>query len=106
MVDRMFAFIFDDMWQFAFLLLALFVVISIIVPEMIPILIGAVGCYSFAALTVDRSNREAKRETNNALAPILTTVNETVAARPLIHTMKLGDFFCKRNYDNIDRWNR
>eukprot|EP00941_MAST-03F_sp_MAST-3F-sp1_P003806 g3806.t1 len=105
-VDHFFSYVYDDAFQFAFLLLCLFSVIIILVPEMVTLMVPNLVIYYYAVIAVDRTNRECKRESNNALSPLMTCVSETAAARALIHSMNLGNFFRKRQGGNIDTWVR
>ena len=104
-VDRMFAFLVDDAWHFVWLIVGLCAVIAVIVPEMVAVLVAGLFLAALCVVAVDRTNREAKRETNMALSPILTTISETVHGRALLQSMGLQDFFCRRNYRNLDTFN-
>ena len=88
MMDKMFAYIMDDMFQFTFLLLGLLVTICFVLPEMIAIFIVGLMVYGCGVVAVDRTNREAKREANLALSPVITTLAETITGRALIHAME------------------
>ena len=78
MMDKMFAYIMDDMFQFTFLLLGLLITICFVLPEMIGILVVGLLVYGVGVVAVDRTNREAKREANAALSPVITTLAETI----------------------------
>ncbi|CAK9105208.1 Multidrug resistance-associated protein 1 (ATP-binding cassette sub-family C member 1) (Glutathione-S-conjugate-translocating ATPase ABCC1) (Leukotriene C(4) transporter) (LTC4 transporter) [Durusdinium trenchii] len=104
MVDRQLAFIFDDCFQFFFLLGALSIVVCYIVPELVAVFFVGFALFGWQVVAVDRSNREAKRAANGALAPILTNVSETVNARDLIRCMKLEHYFCQKHFANVDRY--
>ena len=79
---------FSDTWdnwiQFTFIMIALVCVTSMIVPEMVPIFFVGALLYTLSVSAVRRANREAKRETNNAQSPMLSTMAETVNGRLLI----------------------
>lgn len=104
MVDRQLAFIFDDVFQFIFLLLGLCSVICFIVPELVPVLIIGLSVFMWQVVVVDRTNREIKRYANQALSPIVTNISEAVDARDLIRCMNLGSFFVTRHYSHVDRY--
>merc|ERR1711871_122487 len=105
LVDRTLSYVSDDLWQFTFLLIGLIVVICFILPEMIIVVCMGMAVYGVGVLAVDRTNREAKRETNNALSDVLTTIGETTNPRSLVHCIKLGALFRARQYSFIDEWN-
>jgi len=104
MVDRQLAFIFDDCFQFFFLLMALALVVSYIVPELAPVIVIGFGLFAWQVVAVDRANREIKRYANIALSPILTNISETINARELIRCMQLESFFCQRHFSHVDRY--
>ncbi len=89
MVDRALAFIFDDIFQFFFLLLALCVVVCYIVPTLIAVVVLGLAMFAVTVFVIDRINREVKRYANQALAPILTNISVTIGARELIRCTKL-----------------
>uniref|UniRef100_A0A7S3LJ39 ATP-dependent transporter ycf16 n=1 Tax=Aplanochytrium stocchinoi TaxID=215587 RepID=A0A7S3LJ39_9STRA len=103
-VDRQLAFIFDDCFQFFFMLLALSGVVIVIIPYLLPALLFGAILFGFEVVALDRSNREVKRYTNQALAPVLTNISETVSARGLIQAMNLGPFFSARQEVFVDRF--
>ena len=102
----MFAYIMDDILQFSFLLLGLIVTICFILPEMIAILVAGLTIYGFGVVAIDRTNREAKREANLALSPVLTTLAETISGRSLIHAMGFENFFEQKEQRNTEKWSR
>jgi ABC-type multidrug transport system fused ATPase/permease subunit len=104
MVDRSLAFIFDDIFQFSFLVLALCVVVSYIVPTLCVVITAGLALFGVTVVVVDRANREVKRYANQALAPVLTNVAETVGARELIRCMDLEPFFVGRHCSHVDRY--
>ena len=106
MMDKMFAFISDDIMQFTFVLLSLLITICYILPEMVIILFVGLIFYGFGVVAVDRTNREAKREANLALSPVITTLAETISGRPLIHAMKFESFFEKKEILHTENWSR
>ena len=106
LVDHVFAFIVDDIWHFFFIIVAFLVVIGLIVPQIVPVLFFATIFYSFEVVSVDRSNREVKRASNNSLGPIMTLVQETVNGRALIHAMKFHSFFSEQMYSHVNEWSR
>jgi ABC-type multidrug transport system fused ATPase/permease subunit len=106
MVDRMLAFIFDDCFQFFFLLLALFFVVCYIIQPLIPVVLVGVIVFALQLLAVDRTNREVKRYANQSLAPVLTNIAETVGSREIIQVMNLQNYFCKRHWNAVDDYCR
>ncbi|GBG27380.1 ABC transporter, putative [Hondaea fermentalgiana] len=104
MVDRQLAFIFDDVFQFVFLLLSLAVVVCYIVPELVPVIFVGLALFIWQVVAVDRTNREVKRYSNQSLSPILTNISETIDARELIRCMQLENFFKLRHYSHVDRY--
>ena len=87
-------------------MIALVCVTSMIVPEMVPIFFVGALLYTLSVSAVRRANREAKRETNNAQSPMLSTMTETVNGRLLIRVMKFERFFLARQLEHVDSWNR
>lgn len=104
MIDRQLAFIFDDVFQFTFLLLSLAIVVCYVVPELVPVIFLGLALFCWQVVAVDRSNREVKRYANQSLSPILSNISETIDARELIRCMQLEEFFCKRHYTHVDRY--
>jgi len=104
MVDRQLSFIFDDVFQFFFLLSALCVVICVIVPQVIGVVVLGLCLFAWQTVAIDKSNREVKRYSNQALSPIITNLSETVHARDMIRSMKLGGFFSERHYTHTDTY--
>jgi len=105
-VDHIFSTSLDDMTQFTFLHINLFVIIMILIPEMAIIVIPSILLFSISVVAVIRSDREAKRQVNLSLAPLLTNVVETAYARQLTNAMGFGSFFCLRHERNIQRFVR
>jgi len=103
-VDRMLAFLFDDVFQFGFLLMALCFTVIYIVPILAVVLVIGLGVFSWQVVAVDRTSREVKRYSNQSLAPILTNVSESVNARELMHSMKLEDYFRLRHVMHTNRY--
>jgi ABC-type multidrug transport system fused ATPase/permease subunit len=106
MMDHMFAHILDDILQFSFLILGLLVTISYVIPEMIAVLVVGLVVYGVGVVAVDRTNREAKRETNLALSPVITVLAETITGRALIHAMSFESYFEEKERRAVDEWNR
>lgn len=104
MVDRQLAFIYDDLFQFIHLLLALCFVVSFIVPIIIPILIFGISIFFFEIVAIDRTNREVKRYTNQSLSPILTNLSEAVDGREIIRGMNFQNYFIQRHYSYVNRY--
>jgi ABC-type multidrug transport system fused ATPase/permease subunit len=105
-VDIRMAYLIDDMTHFLFLNIALFGIIGYIVPQIIPVLFAAIVAYSLQVRAIDRTNREVKRQTNTALGPVMTLVQETVNGRALIHAMEFNDYFQARMCHNMNEWTR
>jgi len=103
-VDRQLGFIFDDCFQFFFMLLALSAVVCSIVPYLFPVIVLGTCLFAFEVVALDRSNREVKRLANQSLAPVLTNISETVSARNLIQVMNLGSFFSARQEAFVDQF--
>lgn len=106
LIDKWFAYIIDDVSQFLFLLIALLVVIIYIVPLMAPIVGASMLLYGWSVIAVNRTNREAKRATNAALSPLMTTIAETVSGRSVIQCMGFEQYFHARQCANLDAFNR
>ena len=106
LIDRMFSIIVDDIWNFTFLIVALVVIISVVIPEMSAVLAVGLSLYVTQFLAVDRVNREAKREANMALAPLITVVTECVNARELTRVLRCEDFFSTRTWKALDEYGR
>ena len=92
----MFAIIVDDLWNFCFLILALVVIISVLIPEMSGVLFLGLFGYAAQFIAVDRVNREVKREANSALSPLLTVIAETVHGRRVARVLGCERFFEER----------
>jgi len=101
MVDHIFAYALDDLIQFTFLQVNLYVVIMILIPEMTIIIIPSIWLFSLSIVAVDQSNRWAKRNVNLSISPLMTNIVETTSARQLIISMGFGPFFCQRQKRNI-----
>lgn len=80
--------------------------ISYIVHEITPVLLVGMVLYGFTMIAVNRTNRQAKRETNAALSPLLTCVSETLAGSSVIHAMNFERFFQHRMIANVNAYNR
>lgn len=106
LVDHMLADTIDNMLQFTFIVVSLVIVVSIIVVEIIPAFAIGIVVYALSVTAVNRSNREAKRETNNAQSPMLTTMAEAVNGRLIIRVMGFEDYFLSRQIEHVDAWNR
>ncbi len=106
LMDKMFSYITDDCMQFTGLLLALLVTICYVLPPMAIVLVVGLLVYTTGVLAVDRTNREAKREGNLALSPMMTILAESVSGRQLVHAMRFEPFFEKRERRATDAWNR
>ena len=78
----------------------------IVIPEMIAVLLIGLAVYGVGVIAVDRTNREAKRETNLALAPVITVMAESITGRALIHAMSFETFFEEKERRAVDEWNR
>jgi ATP-binding cassette subfamily C (CFTR/MRP) protein 1 len=67
-----------------------------------------VGTLVYAAnvVAVDRSNREAKRMSNAAMAPILSTIAECVNGRTQLRVMAESDFMSRRFNSRVDEFSR
>jgi len=59
-----------------------------------------------SVLAVNRSNREAKRQANLALSPLMTNISEIKTGRSLIIAMGFDMFFRQRHLRNIRRFVR
>ncbi len=70
---------FDNGMQFTFTLLVICLIVSWIVPLVAPFVIIGGFVYYLNIEAVSRSNREAKRMANMAMAPILSTTSECVS---------------------------
>jgi len=104
MVDHSFSHNLDNYIHISFHQVILLIVIMVLIPEMIIVVVPSMMLYFISVVAVDRTNREARRQANLALSPIMTNVSETDAARTLITAMGFGPFFCKRQTRNINRW--
>ena len=60
----------------------------------------------FGVVAVDRTNREAKREANIALSPVITNLAETISGRSLIHAMHFESFFEEKERAHTENWSR
>jgi ABC-type multidrug transport system fused ATPase/permease subunit len=106
MVDRMLAFVTDDVFQFSGMLLALCGTMCVLVPQISPVILIGLVVYGVQVLAVDRTNREAKRETNNAMSPVLTGLAEVVEGQGLVRVMALTDYFVRRDCLAVDHFVR
>merc|ERR1711871_425980 len=88
------------------MIIALVIIICVAIPEMSAVLMVGLGLYGMQFLAVDRVNREAKREADQALAPLLTVVTETVGARDLTRVLKCDAFFSERAWAALDAYDR
>jgi ABC-type multidrug transport system fused ATPase/permease subunit len=106
LVDRMLCFVTDDMFQFAGMLMALCGMMCVLVPQITPVVVVGLVTYVLLNMAVDRTNREAKRESNNAMSPVLTGLSEVVEGQALIRVMGLDDYFVRRDCRAVDHFVR
>merc|ERR1711871_1422260 len=72
---------------------------------MLVMLVGGF-CYVFQFLAVERSNRVAKRLANNALAPVLTVMSESVQGRGLARVLRCEEFFINKMANALNEYNK
>jgi len=102
LTDRMLAFVTDDLFQFSGMLLALCLMMCTLVPQISPMIFVGLVVYALVVVAVDRTNREAKRESNNAMSPVLTGLAEVTEGQALITVMGLQSFFVRRDCRAVD----
>ena len=83
-VDLKLPHMFDHMSQMTVVLSYLLLTICVMVPWMIIFVVVMFPLYFFLDVIVNRSSREVKRITNNAMSPILTLVQEAAQSRLLL----------------------
>jgi len=60
----------------------------------------------FQVMAIDRSNREIKRETNLAMSPLQTRLNECVNGRISMRALRSSPSFVFKFHSACNDWNR
>jgi ABC-type multidrug transport system fused ATPase/permease subunit len=105
-VDIQLGFFFDNLMQFTFTLLVICIVVIAIVPLVAPFVFLGMFAYAANVVAVDRSNREAKRMSNAAMAPILSTITECINGRTQLRVMAESEFMSHRFNSHVDEFSR
>lgn len=92
--------------QFSFCALGLIIVLVVLLPGMTPVILASLLAFGVQALASCRAQREAKRDSNNAMTPVQGTLTEIKRGRLLIRVMRLESFFTARYRDAMDRLTR
>ena len=84
----------------------LVVVICLTLPPTIPFCLLSAVLYWQQVKLVDKAQRPMKKAANDAVAPIITNLNETLAGRQLIRTMGCEAFFLRRHHCATNNFTR
>ena len=106
MVDIQFAMFLDNFSQFTATLLVVCSVVCWLVPSTAPFMVVGAGVYVASVMVVDRNNREVKRMSNAAMAPLLSTVAECVNGRTLLRVTGEQGLMRRRFARNVDEYGR
>jgi ABC-type multidrug transport system fused ATPase/permease subunit len=84
----------------------LVIVICLTLPPTIPFCLLSGWFYWQQVKMVDAAQRPLKRAANDAVAPIITNLNETLAGRELIRVMQCEQFFLSRHHTAVNEFTR
>ena len=96
----------DSLTQLGFQFIAMVAVVIWILPQAAVPVVLATCVYVFASTAVNRTNREIKREANQAMGPVQSNVAESVRASLIARVMRCEAFFTKRHHVCADSFNR
>jgi len=106
LVDLQVSFSADNAVNVATSLFAVVAVICIVVPEVVFVVVVAMGFYLVLTRAVDGINRDLKRMANDAMAPVLSNLAEVRQSQTLIRLMDSEMFFLQRHVQYMDEWAR
>ena len=95
----------DNFVQFSATLVSLTVMVCILIPVMIGPFVVATAIYGIEIHYVNIATRDAKRESNNDMAPLQSIANEGSNGRVLIRAMKFEQYFSSKFSRAVDKWN-
>jgi ABC-type multidrug transport system fused ATPase/permease subunit len=87
-------------------LIATLCVIMIAIPPIIPVVATSGVLYVLQCILVDRGQRDFKRATNSALAPVMSNLSETLAGRVTVKAMGCEPFFVSRHNARVNHFTR
>lgn len=105
-VDMILSLSVDNLVQIFCNLIVLLALLVVAVPFMAIIVALIMVVYGFLLVAVDRSARDVKRISNNALSPLLSNAAEAVQGRDVVISMKCTTFFEARHRLATDEYAR
>jgi ABC-type multidrug transport system fused ATPase/permease subunit len=80
----------------------LLIVMSLLVPYLIPVNIVCLSILFRAISLINCTNRDVKRIANNSVSPAVTTMSEAERGRVVAHAIGCSSFFVERQKGNVD----
>lgn len=84
------------------MLSAIVVMLCVIVPQLAVLIIACVAALGKSMHLINRVNRQLKRLSNNAVAPVVTNVAEAERGRDVARAAGCEDFFVRRQRGFVD----
>ncbi len=105
-VDMILSLSVDNLIQILCTLLVLLAVICVAVPVMTALIAVCAAFFVWLLIALDRTSREIKRMSNNAMGPLLSNAAEAVRGREMILAMGCTEFFEARHRLASDEYAR
>ena len=105
-VDQWISFFFDNATQFIFNLAAFIITLMLLSPTVLALFPFALLLFGISVELVDRANRNAKRLSNNAAAPIITNIAESFRGRDVTKCLGVGEWLQDRQFAYAGDWAR